>query len=459
MKRIPSAVKEWKKYYKLNSYYHKDFEKLSQNLVPSYARVLEFGSKCGELLSTIPNKEKVGVDDQIYTEYPKNKTIKLISFDKLSSIKAKKFDSILLSNVLSEVDDVQHFLEKIRRFVNPNTRIVVFYYNFLWKPILDIGEKIGLKLPYNKEPNWLSGEDIENFFFLESYQKIKSGQSFLIPFKIPLLSPFVNKFIAHLPIFSNFCLTHYVVFRSDPHPRDYSVSIIIPARNEAGNIKGVLKKIPALGTKTEVIFVEGHSKDDTYQAIISEIKKYKGKLKASVFKQTGVGKGDAVRLGFAKAKNEILMILDADLTVDPGDLYKFYETLASGKGEFVMGSRLVYPMGKLAMRTLNIFGNKFFSVAFSFLLDEKVKDTLCGTKAIMAIDYKKIEKNRHLFGDFDPFGDFDLIFGAAKLNLKIVEIPIRYKDRVYGETNISRFRHGFLLLKMVIFAAQKIKFI
>lgn len=215
-----------------------------------------------------------------------------------------------------------------------------------------------------------------------------------------------------------------------------------------------------MGKWDELIFVEGNSSDDTKKEIKRVIQKYQKERNLVLIDQgRGRGKGDAVRKGFAKARGDILMILDADLTMPPEELTKYYKIISSGIGEFVMGSRLVYPMENQAMRFLNIIGNKFFSLVFSFLLDQKIKDTLCGTKVLFKKHYEQIVKNRSYFGDFDPFGDFDLIFGAAKLNLKIVEVPIRYKARTYGETNISRFKHGFLLLKMVIFASRKIKFV
>ncbi|MDP2724847.1 MAG: glycosyltransferase family 2 protein [Syntrophales bacterium] len=178
-----------------------------------------------------------------------------------------------------------------------------------------------------------------------------------------------------------------------------------------------------------------------------------------MLRQSGVGKGDAVRLGFAHAKGDILMILDADLTVPPECLPRFYDVLHRGKGEFANGVRLVYPMEKEAMRFLNLMGNKFFSRAFSWLLGQPIKDTLCGTKTLWKSDYDRIVANRSHFGDFDPFGDFDLLFGAAKLNIKIHEVPIRYMERSYGATNIQRWRHGWLLLKMVFFAVRRIKFV
>jgi glycosyltransferase involved in cell wall biosynthesis len=232
----------------------------------------------------------------------------------------------------------------------------------------------------------------------------------------------------------------------------------VPARNEAGNIPQIFARTPEMGRGTELIFVEGHSDDSTYSVIQQEISKHSDR-RCELLRQTGVGKGDAVRLGFANASGEMLMILDADLTVPPEDLPRFYDVLCSGKGDFVNGVRLVYPMEERAMRYLNLVGNKLFSLAFSWLLGQPIKDTLCGTKVLWKDDYELIVANRAYFGDFDPFGDFDLLFGAAKLNQKIVGLPIRYRERTYGTTNIQRWKHGWLLLRMVHFAASRIKFI
>jgi hypothetical protein len=234
--------------------------------------------------------------------------------------------------------------------------------------------------------------------------------------------------------------------------------VIVPARNEAGNIPHIFEQVPEMGLGTEIVFVEGHSDDNTCEAIEAAMASHP-KRECKLFRQAGVGKGDAVRKGFAESGGDILMILDADLTVPPEDLPRFYAVLRSGKGDFVNGVRLVYPMEKEAMRLFNLLGNKFFSLAFSWLLGQPVKDTLCGTKALWRADYERIVANRAYFGDFDPFGDFDLLFGAARMNLKIVDLPIRYRERTYGTTNIQRWKHGWLLIKMVAFAASRIKFI
>jgi glycosyltransferase involved in cell wall biosynthesis len=273
---------------------------------------------------------------------------------------------------------------------------------------------------------------------------------------------FANRYLARLWPLDSAALTHFVVARPAPQPRPEQavplVSVIVPARNEAGNIEAIFDRTPEMGRGTELVFVEGHSTDDTYASIEREIARHPH-TPSQLLRQTGKGKGDAVRLGFAHARGDVLMILDADLTVAPEDLPRFLSALRSGKGEFINGVRLVYPMQKQAMRFLNLLGNKFFSLAFSWLLGQSIKDTLCGTKVLFAADYRRIAAQRAYFGDFDPFGDFDLLFGAARLNLKIVDLPIRYRERTYGTTNIQRWRHGWLLLQMVLFAARRIKFV
>jgi glycosyltransferase involved in cell wall biosynthesis len=236
------------------------------------------------------------------------------------------------------------------------------------------------------------------------------------------------------------------------------VTVVIPARNESGNIDNAVRRTPEMGAGTEIILIEGNSSDDTWEAIQRAVAAHpERRLRA--MRQTGKGKGNAVREAFAAATGDILMILDADLTMPPEELPKFYDAIASGRAEFVNGVRLVYPMEDQAMRFLNMCGNKFFGAAFSWMLSQPIKDTLCGTKVLRRSDYLKIAANRAYFGDFDPFGDFDLLFGAAKLNLKIADLPIRYRNRTYGSTNISRFRHGLVLLRMVAYASTKLKFI
>jgi glycosyltransferase involved in cell wall biosynthesis len=292
---------------------------------------------------------------------------------------------------------------------------------------------------------------------LAGFEAIRTWQEVLWP--LPL-DGFANKFLARLWPFKEFTVSNFIIARPQPQAAvpEPVVSVIVPARNESGNVRAIFERTPQMGSSTELVFVEGHSRDDTYAAIEREIAAHPN-VRARLFRQQGIGKADAVRLGFREAQGDVLMILDADLTVPPEDLPRFYEALRSGKGEFINGVRLVYPMEKQAMQGLNFIGNKLFSLAFSWILGQPVKDTLCGTKVLWRKDYELIAANRSYFGDFDPFGDYDLIFGAAKLNRKIVDLPIRYRERTYGTTNISRWKHGMLLLRMVLFAARRLKFV
>ena len=270
----------------------------------------------------------------------------------------------------------------------------------------------------------------------------------------------INRFVGTLPLIRRLSLRNYLVARPIRKIalQNPSTTVLIPCRNEKGNIENAIKRLPQFCDNLEVIYVEGNSQDGTLDEIHRVIDAYPDK-DIKVFVQGGKGKGDAVRKGFDHARGDILMILDADLTVPPEDLPKFYNAIASGKGEYINGTRLVYPMDDQAMRFLNFWANRTFSVLFTWLLNQRITDTLCGTKVLTKKNYNKIVANRTYFGDFDPFGDFDLIFGSTKLNLKIVEVPIRYAAREYGETQISRFQHGWLLLKMVLFAYKKLKII
>ena len=327
--------------------------------------------------------------------------------------------------------------------------------------MIKLGETLGIK---NETPhqNWLTRGDIINILKLDDFEVYRHNRNMLIPFNVPILSWLFNRYVSKIPFFTSLALNQYIFARPDirifNERSEYSTSVIIPARNESGNIENAVLRLPNFGKHLEIIFVEGNSTDDTWEKIKEVQEKYKDKRDIKIVKQDGKGKSDAVRKGFDMATGDILMILDADLTVPPEDLPKFYEAIATGKGEFINGSRLVYPMEKHAMRFLNILGNKFFSIAFSWVLEQPIKDALCGTKVIFRDDYLRLKSNRKFFGDFDPFGDFDLLFGAYKLNLKIIDLPIRYQERTYGTTNISRFRHGLILLKMWMYAVGKIKF-
>ena len=374
----------------------------------------------------------------------------------------RTFDYIVMSDLLGHLEDIQAAFQSLQRVTRPESRVIITYYNYLWEPILALAEKFGQRTPLGLQ-NWLSVDEIENLLELCDFAVVKRGYRFIVPKRVPLVSDAINRVAPALPLVRRLGLMEYVVARPRPIERrrsqDPTCTVIIPCRNERGNISAAVERVPELGPHTEIIFVDGASTDGTREAIRDEIARVGATKDIRLIHQdVPRGKGDAVRLGFDSATGDILMILDADLTVAPEDLPKFYRAIVDRKGELINGTRLVYPMERQAMRFLNLIGNKAFSWVFTTILEQRITDTLCGTKVIRRVDYIRLKANRSYFGDFDPFGDFDLLFGAAKLNLKITEIPIRYRERVYGSTKISRFRHGVLLLRMSWIAFRKLKF-
>jgi len=438
-------------------YHHRLAEIYRFNIMPGL-RILEIGCGDGRLLAALKPARGVGVDfspEMIRRARQLHPELEIHQADAhdISGLN-ETFDVVILSDLVNDLWDVQRVFENIKPLCAPHTRIILNFYSRLWQIPLNLARQLNLATS-NLYQNWLTREDMHALLVLAGFEPIRTSQEILLP--LPL-SGLANRFLVRFWPFQHLAISNFVIARPAPQRlKEPSVSIVIPARNESGNIQAIFTRIPQMGSKTELIFVEGHSKDDTYAAIQKAIDAHPS-TPSRLLQQIGIGKADAVRLGFSKAQGDVLMILDADLTVPPEDLPRFYEALVSGKGEFINGVRLVYPMEKEAMRTLNFLGNKFFSLAFSWLLGQSLKDTLCGTKVLWKKDYERIAANRSYFGDFDPFGDYDLIFGAAKLNLKIIDLPIRYRERTYGSTNISRWKHGLLLLRMVAFAAQRIKF-
>jgi len=448
---------KWKK---RNNFYQKTIERQFAFIIPEGSTVLELGCSTGDLLNAVKPGKGIGIDFSgavIEIARQKYPHLEFHVADAVDYTPGMEIDYIIVSDLITSLWDIQIFFRKVRSYVSPRTKIIISSYNHLWEPILNLGETLGLKA---RQPlqNWLSIKDIENILHLENFEIIKVEKKLLFPKYIPLFNLLVNTFIANLPGINGLDLIKFITARPVySEPKEYSVSIVVPARNEKGNMENAIKQTPAFGSHQEFIFIEGNSSDGTYEEMLRVQKAYP-EVDIKVMKQTGKGKGNAVREAFDVATCDILMILDADLTTPPADMPKFYDALRNNKGEFINGCRLVYPMEKEAMRLLNFIANKFFGWFFSYLLGQRMKDTLCGTKVLFKKDYEMIIANRSYFGDFDPFGDFDLLFGAAKLNLKIAEVIVHYRDREYGSTQISRFSHGWLLIKMSLFAARKIKF-
>ncbi len=380
---------------------------------------------------------------------------------KVAPLPTDEWNYIVASDILGHVHDIDTFFLGAGAALAPDGRLIITQYSTLWEPVLRLASKLGMRNQVI-EQNWLTKNDIKNFATLAQFEVVRMGTKMIAPIYLPIISVFLNQFLSNLWPFNHLGLFNFFVLRKVQRPNQQnlpSISIVVPALNEMGTIEKIARELPQLGSGTEIIFIEGNSTDKTYAEIERVARAYGATRKIKFAQQSGRGKGDAVRCGFELATGDILAIYDADMTVPPEEMDKFFRAIVSYQADFINGSRLVYPMEKESMRLLNFLGNKFFSSAFSWILGQQLKDTLCGTKVLWRKDYQKIIRNRKFFGDFDPFGDFDLLFGAAKLNLKIIDLPVHYRERVYGATNIRRIAHGWLLIKMVIFALKKIKFI
>ena len=427
-------------------------------------RVLEIGCGIGDTLAALQPSHGVGVDFspaaiEVARKRHPNLRFQVGDVEDSLTIAAigETFEYILVLDTIGLLDDCQRFFEQLHPLCTRSTRLVVGYFSHLWQPVLRLAELIGQRMPYPSQ-NVLAPADVAALARLADFDPVKSEQRVLMPVSALGVGRPVNRFISVLPGFRFFALRHYTVCRSMLVADDAlrSATVVIPARNERGNIEPAIQRIPQFCDDIEIIFVEGRSRDGTFEEIERVKAAYPNKdIKA--MRQVGEGKGNAVFTAYDVARGDVLMILDADLTMPPEQLPKFWDAIRLGKGEFINGSRLVYPLEDDAMRFLNLIANKLFSYLFSWLLNQRYTDTLCGTKVMRRSDYYRLRDGKAYFGDFDPFGDFDLIFGASKLGLKTVDLPIRYAARTYGETQISRFRHGIMLLKMVVFAFFKIK--
>ena len=423
-----------------------------------YGQVAEQVSSFTRYYDSLTQLDKLSWDDQVLFKNIKCRKKTQLKLEDLPKFEEGERDAVLLNGNLNYSYNIQEMLTNIYEKNSRSSRVICIVYNYYLSFLYSWATKLGLRK--GKVPDaFITQVDLENFSHLAGYEICYQSNMIQCPFKLLGLGTLINKVVGKVPFLNNLSLVTMIVLRPVKEAKKKSISILIPARNERGNIRAALDRIPDMGVPTEVIFVEGNSSDNTWEEIkkVSHEEQYTSKYKIKYLQQPGKGKYDAVKVGFDAAENDILMILDADLTMPPELLPQFFNAYVEGKGDFINGSRLVYPMESEAMRFLNLLGNKFFTKMLSFLLDFKLSDTLCGTKVLSKKDYDRVVNWRKDFGDFDPFGDFELLFSASELKMGIINIPVRYRDREYGCPQIDRFRDGLILLKMTILAFFKIK--
>ena len=462
--RIAPRRESW---IKNNRYYYDLLSRLLRFLVEPQKKVLSVRCGTGNLLAATRPSEGKGIDicaEIVEIAQQRNPSFEFaVAFPDNEEFRtafepAEKFDYILFNDIGDTVDVLQAF-RNLKPLCQRHTRVLVTTYNHLWEPLVSFAEWVGMKVP-RTEQNWLSIADVRNLLTLAGFEALETHRIVLLPKYIPLLSGFLNRFCARLPFLSKLCMTQVVVARMVPPPvalEDLAVSVVIPCKNEKGNVEDAVRRIPPLAGRTEIIFCDDQSTDGTAEEVRRMQSCYPEK-DIRLEHGPGVCKSRNVWTGFDAAKGDILLILDADLTTIPEELPYFIDVIILGEAEFVNGSRLVYPVPKGAMNGANMLGNKFFSVAFTYLLGQRVKDTLCGTKVLWRNDWERIKPFLGTWGTEDRWGDYELLFGAAKLNLKILDLPVHYQERIYGSTKMTKvFRNGLVMLKMCWHGFLKLK--
>jgi len=449
------------KWIRRNKYYYGCLKRLLEHLVEPGKRVLNIRCQTGHLLHALQPSYGVGVEissEMVAVARAAHPQFTYHEAFPEDFVAQEKFDYILLSDV-GEIADVQKTLLRLQTACERHTRLLVYKYNYLWEPLLTLAQRLHLKTPQT-EQSWLSEHDLIGLLTLSGFEWLKTYRSALFPKYIPLLSAFMNQVVAKLPLIGRLCMIEVLVARPIPkpvEPSDVTVSVIVPCKDEHGNIESAVVRMPELGRSTEVIFCDDKSTDGTADEV-RRMQRMFPDQNIRLVDGPGICKSKNVWTGFEAATGDILMILDADLTVMPEELPYFFHAITRGGAEFVNGSRLVYPIPESAMKGANVLGNKFFSGVFSYLLDQRIKDTLCGTKVLWRTDWERIRPLIGTWGTLDRWGDYELLFGAAKLNLRILDQPVHYQERTFGATKMTKvFKNGLIMLRMCLHGFRRLK--
>lgn len=455
------VAKERAAYIDNNRYYYGQIYRLLGLIVPPGKRVLQIGCLTPDFLDAVKPSAGLGLDASEELLAFARARFPHLAFGKPDDAIVEEqapFDYVIITNINDEVDPIAA-LRALHRVIDGRTRVIIHHYNHLWEPIIRITERIGMKFPLPQQ-NWLSTGDIRNILKLCDFEPLQVHRTVLMPKYVPLLSALINGLFARIPGLARLNMINLTVARPLKPEGDApkrSVSVIVPCRNEVGNVAAAVERMPELGLHTEIVFCDDKSTDGTADEV-RRLQALHPQRDIKLYEGPAICKALNVRTGFDRAEGDILMILDADLTTMPEELPYFYDAIASGKAEFVNGTRFVFPMEGVAMRPLNILGNRFFSAMFSMILGQRISDTLCGTKVLWRRDWPAIRDLSGSWGTDDRWGDYDLLFGAAKLQLHIVDLPVHYQERFSGETKMTgRFRNGAIMLRMCWAAFRKFK--
>jgi hypothetical protein len=449
------------RYIQDNAYYYDQVYRLLREIIPPGQRVLQVGCLTPDILDAVKPRYGLGIDlSEKLVEVARRRfpQLEFRHHEDYGVEATEPFDFVVIMDVNDQVDPIAT-LRALRPMMNERTRIVVHHYNHFWEPIIRLTERFGVKFPLPQQ-NWLSPGDINSILALCDCERLQIHRVVLAPKYVPALSWLLNAFFSRLPVIQHLNMINLTVARpvAPRRPaRDFSVSVIVPCRNEVGNIAAAVERTPDIGCHTEIIFCDDKSTDGTADEV-RRLQTLNPQRDIKLYEGPAICKALNVRTGFDRAEGDILMILDADLTTMPEELPYFYDAIASGMAEFVNGTRFVFPMEGAAMKPLNVIGNRFFSATFSVLLGQRISDTLCGTKVLWRRDWPAIRALSGTWGTNDRWGDYDLLFGAAKLHLRIVDLPVHYQERVSGVTKMTgRLRNGLIMLRMCWAAFLKFK--
>ena len=434
-------------YERFNAYFYRYRRKILRRIIPPHKKILDIGCGGGDNLANLTPSRGLGLDissHMVHLAKSRHPELEFICKDiDTYSPEEGDWEYLLAINLLLEVPDINLTLNRIHHIMSEETRLVILNHSANWEFLFRI---YTFFQKWNKRinQNWLNRRDYENLFNNCGFQVIKKTKALLVPINIPILSNIINWLFHQIPFIRRFGLLDiYTLKKRIPRERlpDFSVSVIVPCKNESENIPAIIPRMPGMGRFTEIVFVDDLSTDDTHKCMQEQKEKFPD-VPVKIVDGSGLGKGAACRKGFEAATGDILMILDADLTVPPEVLPDFFEIIQAGHAEFVNGSRQVYQLEEDSMRMANCIGNGFFAYLFSFLMGFRVNDTLCGTKVFFRKHYPLILESREFFATNDVWGDFDLLFAASRHNLMYTEHPVHYFPRTYGETKMGRRLHN-----------------